>query len=196
MILGSVVVGDAGRRKRISRESAEDGALSARRRLTRRVSRSGETRADAVAQCFAVDGLAFEGGLGGFYYGTHLLDGGGGGFGDGFGDGGVHFGIAGAGGEVGLDDGELFGFLFGEVVAIAFGELLDGFLALLFGFFIGDGGLDHAEDAEAELVLGAHGVGEVFLDFFGEGHGNEYSRGRRKEFNTEFTEDTEKSKRE
>src|SRR6266403_2215330 len=99
MILGSVVVGDAGRRKRISTESAEDGALRARRRLTRRVSRSGETRADAVAECFAVDGLAFEGGLGGFYYGTHLLDGGGGGFGEG--------------------------------VAIAFGELLDGFLALL-----------------------------------------------------------------
>src|SRR5260370_38550292 len=120
-----------GERKRISTERAEEGALSARRKLTRRVSRSGETRADAVAQCFAVDGLAFEGGLGGFYYGTHLLDGGGGGFGDGFGDGGVHFGVAGAGGEVGLDDGELFGFLFGEVVAIAFGEVLDGFLALL-----------------------------------------------------------------
>src|SRR5260370_8190971 len=85
MILGSVVVGDAGRRKRINTESAEDGALRARRKLTRRVSRSGETRADAVAQCFAVDGLAFEGGLGGFYYGTHLLDGGGGGFSNGLG---------------------------------------------------------------------------------------------------------------
>src|SRR5258708_10400024 len=104
---------------RISTESAEDGALSARRKLTRRVSRSGETRADAVAQCFAVDGLAFEGGLGGFYHGTHLLDGGGGGFGDGFGDGGVHFGIAGAGGEVGLGDGVLLGFLFGEGVAVS-----------------------------------------------------------------------------
>src|SRR5258708_8669882 len=106
MILGSVVVGDAGRRKRISTESAEDGALRARRRRTRRVSRSGETRADAVAQCFAVDGLAFEGGLGGFYYGTHLLDGGGGGFGAGFGDGGVHVRIAGACGAGRLDDGQ------------------------------------------------------------------------------------------
>src|SRR5260370_29455326 len=133
MILGSVVVGDAGRRKRINTESADDGALRARRKLTRRVSRSGETRADAVAQCFAVDGLAFEGGLGGFYYGTHLLDGGGGGFGDGFGDGGVHFGVAGAGGEGGLDDGELFGFLFGGVVAIAFAGVLDGFPSPLDG---------------------------------------------------------------
>src|SRR5258708_1278164 len=113
MILGSVVVGDAGRRKRISTESAEDGALRARRRLTRRVSRSGETRADAVAQCFAVDGLAFEGGLGGFYYGTHLLDGGGGGFGDGFGDGAGRFCIAGAGGGGGREDGARFGFLLG-----------------------------------------------------------------------------------
>src|SRR5258707_1228959 len=121
MILGSVVVGDAGRRKRISTESAEDGALSARRRLTRRVSRSGETRADAVAQCFAVDGLAFEGGLGGFYYGAHLLDGGGGGFGDGFGDGGVHFGIAGAAGGGGVGYGRLFGLLFEGGVCVACG---------------------------------------------------------------------------
>src|SRR5260370_9238102 len=123
MILGSVVVGDAGRRKRINTESADDGALRARRKLTRRVSRSGETRADAVAQCFAVDGLAFEGGLGGFYYGTHLLDGGGGGFGYGFGGGGVHFGIAGAGGGGRLECCDCFCFLFRHVVASVFGVL-------------------------------------------------------------------------
>src|SRR5260370_35120610 len=98
MILGSVVVGDAGRRKRINTESAEDGALRARRRRTRRVSRSGETRADAAAQCFPVDGVAFEGGLGGFYYGTPLLDGGGGCFGGGVGNGRVLFGVPGAAG--------------------------------------------------------------------------------------------------
>src|SRR5216683_1869201 len=176
-------------KERINTEGAETGALRARRKLTRRVSRSGEAGADAVAEGFAVDGFAFEGGFGGFYYGAHLLDGGGGGFGDGFRDGRIHFGVAGASGEIGLDDGELFGFFCGEVVAVAFGELIDGFL-------VGDGGFDHTEDAETELVFGAHGVGEVFLDFFGESHGNEYSRGRRKEFNTEFTEGTEKSKRE
>src|SRR6266851_4788588 len=136
-------------KERINTEGAETGALRARRKLTRRVSRSGEAGADAVAEGFAVDGFAFEGGFGGFYYGAHLLDG--------------------------------FGFVE---------------LAELFGFLVGDGGFDHTEDAETELVFGAHGVGEVFLDFFGESHGNEYSRGRRKEFNTEFTEGTEKSKRE
>jgi len=201
-------------KERINTEGAETGALRARRKLTRRVSRSGEAGADAVAEGFAVDGFAFEGGFGGFYYGAHLLDGGGGGFGDGFRDGRIHCGVAGASGEIGLDDGELFGFFCGEVVAVAFGELIDGFFALLdeglqeldgfgfvelaelFGFLVGDGGFDHTEDAETELVFGAHGVGEVFLDFFGESHGNEYSRGRRKEFNTEFTEGIEKSKRE
>jgi hypothetical protein len=167
---------------------------------------SGELRADAVAKSFSVDGFAFESGFGGFYYGAHLLDGGGAGFGDGFGDGGVHFGVARSGGEIRLDDSQLFGFLFGEIVAVAFGELVDRFLALLderlqeldgfgfvelaelFGFFVGDGGLDHAEDAEAELVFGAHGVGEVFLDFFGESHG--------KESNTENAEVTENTRTE
>jgi hypothetical protein len=146
---------------------------------------SGKTRADAVAQSLAVDGFAFEGGLGGLYYSAHLLDGRGAGFGDGFSDGGVHFRIAGSSGEIGFDDGQLFRFFFGEISAVAFGELVDRFFALLdqrlqeldgfglvefaklFRLFVGDGGLDHAKDAEAELVLGAHGVGEVFLDFFG-----------------------------
>jgi hypothetical protein len=32
------------------------------------------------------------------------------------------------------------------------------------------------------------------LDSFGESHGNEYNRGRRKEFNAEFTEGAEKKK--
>src|SRR5258707_14868313 len=141
MFLGSVVVGDAGRRKRINTESAEDGALRARRKLTRRVSRSGETRADADAQCFAVDGLAFEGGLGGFYYGTHLLDGGGGGFRDGFGDGGVHFGIAGAGGGGGVEDGEVFGFLFWKGGGVGFWVFGDWVLALGGRGFGGLGGL-------------------------------------------------------
>jgi len=165
--------------------------------------RSRETGTDAVAQRFAVDGFAFEGGFRGFYHGAHLLDRGGRGFGDGFGDGGVHLGIAGAGGKVGFDDGELFGFFLGEIVAIAFGELLDGFLALLdeglqqldgfrlvelaelFGFFVGDGGLDHAEDAEAEFVLGAHGVSEVFLDFFGESHGKNIAEERQEKESTQ-----------
>ena len=142
-----------------------------------------------------------------------MLDGSGAGLGHGFGDGGVHFGIAGTGRKIRFDDGEFFGFFFDEIVAIAFGELVDGFFALLdeslqqldglglvelaefFVFFVGDGGLDAANDAEAEFVLGAHCVGEIFLDFFGESHAHEYSR-KRKEFNTEITEGTEKSQTE
>jgi hypothetical protein len=150
---------------------------------------SRETGADTVAKGFAVNGFTFEGGLGGFYYSAHLLDGSSGRFGNGFGDSGVHFGIVGAGREIGLDDGELFGFFCREVLAIAFVELLDGLLALLderlqeldrfglvelaelFGFLVGDSRLDHAEDAETELVFRAHGVGQVSLDFFGQSHG-------------------------
>src|SRR5229473_2102185 len=43
---------------------------------------------DAITKGFAVDGFAFEGGLGGFDDGAHLLHGSDAGFGDGFGDGG------------------------------------------------------------------------------------------------------------
>ena len=149
---------------------------------------SGEARANAVAQGFAIHSLAFESGFGGFDDGAHLLDGGGGGFGDRFGDGAVHLGFAGAGGKVRFDDGELPSFLVSEVLAIALSELVDGFFALLdeslqeldgfwfvdgadfFGFLVLDGGLDAAEDAEAEFVFGAHGVGEIFLDFLRESH--------------------------
>lgn len=131
--------------------------------------------------------------FGGFHYGAHLLDGVGAGFGDGLGDGSVHIGFAGPGGEIRFQNGELFGFLVHEILAAAFAELFDGFLALLderleeldgFGFveradffrlFVLDGGLDAAQDAEAQLVPGAHGVDEVFLDFFSESHGEEYS---------------------
>lgn len=160
---------------------------------------SGEARADAVAEGFAVDKLAFERGLGGFDDGAHLLHGVGAGFGDGFGNGGVHFSVAGAGGEIGFEDGELLGFLVDQILAATFAELVDGFLALLdeslqdldgfgfveradfFGFLVLNGGFDAAEDAEAKLVLGAHGVDQVFLDFFGESHGIQYNRRKRKE---------------
>jgi hypothetical protein len=72
---------------------------------------------------------------------------------------------------------------------VALGELFDGFLALLyeslqdlnrfglveradfFDFLELDGGLDAAQDAEAELVLGAHGVGQILLNSFGKTHG-------------------------
>jgi hypothetical protein len=61
---------------------------------------------------------------------------------------------------------------------------LDGFgfvkRADFIGFFVLDGGLDASEDAEPELVLRAHGVGQVFLDFFGESHTIQYSRRKRK----------------
>jgi hypothetical protein len=141
--------------------------------------------ADTVAQGSAVNDFAFEMGFGGFDDGTHLLHRVGAGFGDGFGDGGVHFGVAGAGGEIGLEDSKFLGFLVDEVLAIAFAELVDGFFALLderlqdldgfgfvervdfFGFFVLDGGFDAAQDAQEEFVFRAHGVGEVFLDFLG-----------------------------
>jgi hypothetical protein len=128
-------------------------------------------------------------GFGGFDYGAHLFHGGGGGFGQGFGDGRVHFGVAGAGGEIGFEDGEFLGFFVDEILAVSLSKLVDGFFALFderledldgfgfvecvdfFGFFVLDGRLDATEDAEAELVFGAHGVGQIFLDFLGESHG-------------------------
>jgi len=166
----------------------------------------GEAGTDPVAQRFAVDRLAFERGLGGFDYRAHLLDGACAGFRHSFSDGRVHFSLARTGGQIRFDDGQLFGFLCREVVAVAFCELinrffallherlqdLDGFgfieLAELLGFLVGDRGLDHAEDAEAQFVFRAHGVGEIFLNCFGESHG--------KEFNTESTEGTENTKAE
>jgi hypothetical protein len=168
---------------------------------------SGEAGADAVAQCFAVNDLAFEVGFGGFDDGSHLLHGVGAGFGEGFGDSGVHFGVAGTGWEIRLENGEFLGLFVDEVLAIAFSKLVDGFFALLderlqdldgfgfvervdfFGFLILDGGLDAAQDAEAEFIFGAHGVNQVFLDFFGDGHAFQYSR--RKERKKTYTEDTE-----
>src|SRR5260221_8437241 len=87
-------------------------AATERCRNSRRRSISGQPRADAVAQRFAVDGFAFECGFGGFHHRAHLLDGGGAGFSDGFTDGGVHFGFAGAGWEIRFDDSQLFGLLF------------------------------------------------------------------------------------
>jgi hypothetical protein len=147
-----------------------------------------ETSADSVAKGFAVDDFAFEVGFCSLDDGAHLFDGVGAGFGHGFGDGGIHFGIAGAGWEIGLEDGEFLGLFVDEVLAVTFSELVDGFFALLderledldgFGFvervnflcfFVLDGGLDAAQDAEAEFVLGAHGVNQVFLDFFSDCH--------------------------
>jgi len=92
--------------------------------------------------------------------------------------------------------------------------LVDGFFALLdqrlqdldgfgfvervdfLGFFVLDGGLDAAEDAEAEFVFGAHRVGQVFLNFFGESHRfNIAEENERRRIYTESavgTENTEK----
>ncbi len=130
-----------------------------------------ETVADSVAQCFSVDSLAFQSRFGGLHNRAHLLDGVRAGFGDGLGDGRVHFGLAGAGRKIRFDDGEFFGFFFGEFRAVAFGELVDRFLALLyerlqnlnglslvenanlFDFFVLDGCLDSPQDAEAQFLF-------------------------------------------
>src|SRR5207302_699903 len=79
-------------------------------------------------------------------------------------------------GQIRFDDGELLGFFAREFGAVAFGELLDRLFALLykrlenlnglsvverayfFDFFVFDGRFDPPQDAEAQLIFGAHGV--------------------------------------
>src|SRR5260370_25406303 len=78
-----------------------------------------ETVAHAIAEHFAVNGLAFQSRLSCLHDGAHLLDRSRGGFGDCFGDGRVHFGFAGAGGQIRFDDGDLFRFLFDAFPALA-----------------------------------------------------------------------------
>src|SRR5260370_13851025 len=147
-----------------------------------------ETVAHAIAEHFAVNGFACQSRLSCRHDGAHLLDRSRGGFGDCFGDGRVHFGFAGAGGQIRFDDGELFRFLGDEFRAVAFGELVDGFLALfyeglqnldgfgfvewanLFHFFVLDGRLDSPQDAEAQFLFGAHGVDQILLNFFRKTH--------------------------
>ena len=94
-----------------------------------------------------------------------------------------------------------------EILTVAFSELVDGFLSLLdeclqdldgfgfvervnfLGFFVLDGGLDAAQDAEPEFVLCTHGVDQVFLNFFGDTHKVQYSRRKeRKKIYAEVTE--------
>jgi hypothetical protein len=163
--------------------------------------------AHAVAQGFAVDHFAFQCGFRGFDDCAHLFHGVGAGFGEGFGDSGIHFGVAGAGGEIEFKDGEFFGFLVDEILTVAFSELVDGFFALLneglqdldgfrfiervdfLGFFVLDGGFYSAKDTQAELVFGAHSVDEVFLDFFGDGHGSNIAE--EKETGRIYTQDTD-----
>jgi len=83
---------------------------------------------------------------------------------------------------------KLLGFFADEFRAVALGELFNRFLALLyeglqnldglgvvegayfFDFLVLDGGLDSAQDAEPQFILGAHSVDQVFLDFFGKTH--------------------------
>src|SRR5216683_2170450 len=125
--------------------------------------------AHAIAERFAIDGLAFQQSLGGFHDRAHLLDGIRAGFGDGLGDRRVHFRLAGAGRKIRFDDGELFGFFRGEFQTVAFGELIDRLLALfyerlqdlnrlglverayLFDFLVLDGGLDSSQNGEARM---------------------------------------------
>src|SRR6266851_9205541 len=147
-----------------------------------------EAVAHAIAERLAVNGLAFQGRLGSLHDSAHLLDGVRAGFRDRLGNGRVHFGLAGAGRKIRFDDGELFGFFFGEFGAVALGELFDRFLALLyerlqnlnglrlveyanlFDFLVLDGRLDSPQDAEAQFVFGAHGVDQVLLNFFAKTH--------------------------
>ena len=101
-------------------------------------------------------------------------------------------------GHVGFDQRDLGGFLVGHLLAPAFGELLDGILALLdqsgqnllrflvvershlFDLAILERGLDHAESGQAVFVARLHGGDDVFLNLFAEAHGEiiAYWRGR------------------
>src|SRR5258708_8489679 len=87
--------------------AAAEGCRNSRRR-----SISGQPRADAVAQRFAVDGFSFQRGFGGFYHRAHLLDGGGAGFTDRFIDGTVHFDFPGPPRQIPFDSIQLLPFLF------------------------------------------------------------------------------------
>src|SRR6267378_1734454 len=147
-----------------------------------------EAVAHAIAERLAVNGLAFQGRLGSLHDRAHLLDGVRAGFGNRLGNRRVHLGLAGAGREIRFDDGELFGFFFGEFGAVALGELFDRFLALFyerlqdlnglrlveyanfFDFLVLDGRLDAPQDAEAQFVFGTHGVDQILLNFFGKTH--------------------------
>ena len=92
-------------------------------------------------------------------------------------------------GHVGFDQDDFGGFFVGHFLASAFGELVDGFFALLdqrgqdgLGFFVVErghffdlaeveGALDHAESGEAGFVFRFHGGDDVFLDLVGQAHG-------------------------
>ena len=142
----------------------------------------GEALADFIAESFAVHGFAFELRAGGLYHRAHLFQRVGPGFGDGFFDGAAHFVIAGSGGQILFDNFYFLGFFIGEILTSALCELLDGFLALLderlqdlqglhivewahfVNFFELERAFDHAQDAEAQLVLFFHGSGQVALD--------------------------------
>ena len=148
----------------------------------------GEAVADEVAEGFAVYGFACEGVLGGFDDGAHLFDGSSARVGYGFGDGRIHFGGGGPGGKIGLEDFQFVGLFVDEVLAAAFGKLVDRFLALFreslqelngfgaverahfFDFLELQGRFDHAQDAETQFVLRFHSGNDVFLNLFGKRH--------------------------
>jgi len=115
----------------IFREAYRDGFRSAckmKRRILSPVSRGGRARDRWSALPSTV--LPSRADLAAFNDRAHLLDGVRAGFGDRLGNRRVHFGLAGAGREIRFNDGELFGFFFGEFRAVALGELFDRFLAL------------------------------------------------------------------
>ena len=87
-----------------------------------------------------------------------------------------------------FDEGSFLGFLVGQFWAPALRELIDRFLALLqdclqelnrlvfvefaefFHFFQLNRSLNHAQDAELEVVPGFHGDDNVRLNFFRKTH--------------------------
>ena len=152
-----------------------------------------EALADFVAQEFSVDGFAFELGARGLDHRAHLLRRVRAGLGDGVFDGAQNFRVVGSGRKIVFDDFDFARFFFREIVAAAFCELLDGFVALfderlqdlqrfqiferahLFDFFVFQRGLDHAQDAQAQFVFFLHGRGQIFLDMFHQAHVFEFS---------------------
>src|SRR6266404_2338495 len=158
------------------------------KKFPRNLAKSRNAVAHQIAECLSIDGLAFESRLRGFHDRAHLFDGIRARLGNGFGDGGVHLRFARSRRQIGLDDSEFLGFLFGQLRPVAFGKLLDGFLALLhqrlqdlngfrlvqranlFDFPVFDGRFDSSQDAEAQFVFRAHGVDQILLNFLGKTH--------------------------
>ena len=103
--------------------------------------------------------------------------------------GGLDFGGADGLGKIAFDEDDLLQLLGGEFGTVALGECLGGLVALLdeggehlhllllverralVDFLVLEGGLDHAQSGEAQLLPGLHRLDDVFLNLGSNAHG-------------------------